>query len=419
MLVDDGLLELNQPVCKYLPAFGKNGKESITVADVLNHKAGLQNAGTREFTEDPFIACDPSKVMEVMENAEPEEISGYHYLSFGFLLDGIVRGVLNGEMGLKEFVEARIASQLKYKREFGIGVMEDECDDTRTATLVLQRNQLQGLAPKDSEKVSDIGGSGTGNEADGLGGDEEMKSAPSESDRAEVSSSAANTTVGTTTGSNGRDTISGEVSTTTSTGTRPSDVPSLLLNPTFFNNPRIKKSSLPAANGIFTARSLAEFYGSTMSSLFRRHDQGILYHLKVDERKNELGFVSNESMLQGGESKFNGGFMMYPTAEDQSGGITSSSQQRTCFGHSGLGGSIALCDISNTTGDVISLAITTNRLVFDSKPTRKILRSVYRNVLKIPVPLQFSEGMEEKKETDIKKRAEDLEHKKKIDIQVQ
>ena len=35
---------------------------------------------------------------------------------------------------------------------------------------------------------------------------------------------------------------------------RPHVAPSLLMNPTFFNNPRIRETSMPAANGHFSAR---------------------------------------------------------------------------------------------------------------------------------------------------------------------
>ena len=43
MMVDKGLLEYDQKVEKYWPEFGKNGKNEITLADVLHHEAGLQD----------------------------------------------------------------------------------------------------------------------------------------------------------------------------------------------------------------------------------------------------------------------------------------------------------------------------------------------------------------------------------------
>ena len=39
--VEKGLLLYNDKVCKHWPEFGNNGKENITIADVLRHDAGL------------------------------------------------------------------------------------------------------------------------------------------------------------------------------------------------------------------------------------------------------------------------------------------------------------------------------------------------------------------------------------------
>jgi CubicO group peptidase (beta-lactamase class C family) len=41
MLVDRGLLDYNAKIAKYWPKFGENGKENITVKELLQHRAGL------------------------------------------------------------------------------------------------------------------------------------------------------------------------------------------------------------------------------------------------------------------------------------------------------------------------------------------------------------------------------------------
>jgi hypothetical protein len=41
ILVDRGLLRYDDPVSKYWPQFGQNGKRDITVSDVLRHESGL------------------------------------------------------------------------------------------------------------------------------------------------------------------------------------------------------------------------------------------------------------------------------------------------------------------------------------------------------------------------------------------
>src|SRR6266404_4946902 len=40
-LVDGGKVRLNDPVVKYIPEFGQNGKSDITVRDLLTHHSGL------------------------------------------------------------------------------------------------------------------------------------------------------------------------------------------------------------------------------------------------------------------------------------------------------------------------------------------------------------------------------------------
>ena len=41
LMHDQGRLQYDERVCAYWPEFAQNGKEHITVADVLRHEAGL------------------------------------------------------------------------------------------------------------------------------------------------------------------------------------------------------------------------------------------------------------------------------------------------------------------------------------------------------------------------------------------
>ena len=41
MLVERGLLDLNEPVARYWPEFGRAGKEAVTVATLASHTSGL------------------------------------------------------------------------------------------------------------------------------------------------------------------------------------------------------------------------------------------------------------------------------------------------------------------------------------------------------------------------------------------
>jgi CubicO group peptidase (beta-lactamase class C family) len=46
MLVDRKLLDYDQKISHYWPEFAKNGKENITVADLMRHEGGLSNFAT-------------------------------------------------------------------------------------------------------------------------------------------------------------------------------------------------------------------------------------------------------------------------------------------------------------------------------------------------------------------------------------
>ena len=47
ILVDRGLVDLDEPVASYWPAFGQNGKDEIPVLLVLSHRSGVAASPTR------------------------------------------------------------------------------------------------------------------------------------------------------------------------------------------------------------------------------------------------------------------------------------------------------------------------------------------------------------------------------------
>jgi CubicO group peptidase (beta-lactamase class C family) len=311
MMVEDGLIDLKKPVSYYWPEFGKNGKESITVNDVMNHRSGLQNAGTTELAEDPLLVCDNDKMIKLVEDTIPENIgkTAYHYLSFGWILQGLTKKVTG--MYLDEYVQNKIANKIGINEEFSIGTSKRN----NVANLVLKRFEMP--EQKKDETNADVNGK------------------------------------------------------------RPSFKPSLLLNPTFFNNPKIMSASIPSANGFFSAQALAKFYSSIVSSdgVFASRKEGVLYYIKSDNDE-QIESIKSE-MVQGGDAIFKLGFQVYSNDDDY-----------IYFGHNGLGGSIAMTAINKKTGENIQIAITLNRLNIDAKVTRQIMRKIF-NELKMKTPSNF------------------------------
>ncbi|MFD4554961.1 serine hydrolase domain-containing protein [Streptomyces sp. NPDC058469] len=131
ILADRGLLDLDAPVATYWPEFAAAGKQNILVRHLLSHRAGL--AGLREphslaqlydweLTTQRLAAMEPWW--------EPGTRSGYHAITYGFLVGEVVRRV----SGLlpSAFLEREVTGPLGI--DFTIGLPEKEAG--RAAELV-------------------------------------------------------------------------------------------------------------------------------------------------------------------------------------------------------------------------------------------------------------------------------------------
>jgi len=89
VLVDRGLLDVDEPVATYWPEFAQAGKEGVTVRMLLTHQAGLPFR--------PHKSFDWEKVTEGLAQMapvwEPGSRSEYHGGSFGYLVGEVVRRI--------------------------------------------------------------------------------------------------------------------------------------------------------------------------------------------------------------------------------------------------------------------------------------------------------------------------------------
>ncbi|WP_432116989.1 serine hydrolase domain-containing protein [Streptomyces sp. bgisy032] len=94
LLHQRGQLDLDAPVGHYWPEFKAHGKERVLVRHVLNHRAGLPVLD-RPLT--PREALDPRRGPEALAAQapvwEPGTDHGYHALTYGWLVDELVRRV--------------------------------------------------------------------------------------------------------------------------------------------------------------------------------------------------------------------------------------------------------------------------------------------------------------------------------------
>ncbi len=112
MCVDRGLLDYDDRVAEHWPEFAKNGKDAITVRQVLCHEAGLYDVAS--FLERPEQITDWDAMVAGIERMtpahEPGTANGYHAVTFGFIVGEIVRRVSG--FGIKDFVRKEIAEPL-------------------------------------------------------------------------------------------------------------------------------------------------------------------------------------------------------------------------------------------------------------------------------------------------------------------
>ncbi len=121
ILVDRGKVDLNAPVAKYWPEFGEAGKENLPVRYLLSHTAGLAGFDDPVKMED---LLDSDYITSLLAKQKPwwkpGSMSGYHGVTFNFLLGEIIRRVSGKTLNI--FFRDEIAIPLK--ADFHIGLTE-------------------------------------------------------------------------------------------------------------------------------------------------------------------------------------------------------------------------------------------------------------------------------------------------------
>ncbi|MFF5563892.1 serine hydrolase domain-containing protein [Streptomyces sp. NPDC012623] len=131
LLIDRGLLDPDAPVAEYWPEFSAAGKAGVRVRELLAHRAGL--AGLREpHTVEQLYDWELTTArLAAMEPWwEPGTRSGYHAMTYGFLVGEVVRritGLLPGAFLRREVTEPLAI-------DFTMGLPEKEAH--RAAELV-------------------------------------------------------------------------------------------------------------------------------------------------------------------------------------------------------------------------------------------------------------------------------------------
>jgi CubicO group peptidase (beta-lactamase class C family) len=123
-LIEQGLLEIDAPVCRYWPQFAAAGKDKITIRWLLSHKAGL--CAVRKPLPKNAL-CDWGLMCEGLAAQEPwwtpGDGHGYHALTYGFLVGEVLRRVTGESPG--SYYRRHVAQPLGVDFHIGLGPQND------------------------------------------------------------------------------------------------------------------------------------------------------------------------------------------------------------------------------------------------------------------------------------------------------
>lgn len=219
ILADRGLIEYDRPVAFYWPEFKGSGKDEITIRHLLCHQSGLYDI--RGMIDDATHMLDWEHMIGRLEQATPSHrpgtSHGYHGLTYGWLL-GEVMSRVTGK-AFSELMFELLVAPLGLDGMF-VGLPDEQM--SRRAILAAYAEESR---PPSGSAVS--------------------RSRPNLIRQAQgqlISSGVR---------------LLGADPNGFAAGLAPRGIGRLS-----FNDPKVVQSCIPAANGMFTARSLARMYGA-------------------------------------------------------------------------------------------------------------------------------------------------------------
>ncbi|WP_345494676.1 serine hydrolase domain-containing protein [Nocardia callitridis] len=281
-VAERGLIDYEAPVAHYWPEFAANGKHDITVHDVLAHRAGLHRV--RGLVPGREGILDYEAVVSALAASEPDprriHASGYHAITFGWLVAEIVRRATGKEF--IEVVRTEIAEPLGMD-EFWFRVPESERSRLAAITRNLGPPGIRwNTASSVLSRVRPIRGLAEAGMPEGF--DELVR------------------------------------------------------------DPRVHDAVMPGWNGVFTARALARMYGALANDgLVHPDNAGVgprssvrLLRQETIETINRTQFADGRDYVLGLPLRFTLGYHRPVLMAKQ--------QPRNAFGHYGVGGSGAYAD---------------------------------------------------------------------------
>ena len=146
-----GLYDLDERVAKYWPEFGQNGKERITVRQLLDHQAGLISIRPGLNTE---RLSDADALANIIARQRPQWTPGtrhgYHTLSLGWYQSELIRRVDPKNRSIGRYFADEIARPLGVDFFIGLprGIDEDRLSTIEGFHRITMLRHLHELPPK-------------------------------------------------------------------------------------------------------------------------------------------------------------------------------------------------------------------------------------------------------------------------------
>lgn len=125
ILVDQGKADYDDPVARHWSAFGTRGKETITIRQALSHQAGLYRI--TELIRKPSEMLDWQHMKQLIADAAPVHAPGaepgYHALTYGWLIGGLIEEI--SKKSLQAVLQEELVDPLQLDGMF-IGMPHNE-----------------------------------------------------------------------------------------------------------------------------------------------------------------------------------------------------------------------------------------------------------------------------------------------------
>lgn len=127
LLADRGVLDWDAPVAQYWPEFAQNGKETMSVRTLMEHRGGLSALSKTFRVEDCYDPQRSKEVLRAIEQQkprwEPDTAQGYHTITYGLYAGELFERIAGESVGV--FLQREVFAPTESDVMLGTPASED------------------------------------------------------------------------------------------------------------------------------------------------------------------------------------------------------------------------------------------------------------------------------------------------------